>query len=131
MSDEFVHDLENETVDGLAAQEVECKNYAFCESKLPRNWIEYKVDWVCTNCDMFGWRNGLEFRNSKKKCDICFGTEKQMKFPTNCGHWFCISCSQKILWGPMDSTLECENMRGAYADRKCPLCRREYIPPSF
>ena len=41
MSDEFVHDLENEAVDGLAAQEVECKNYAFCESKLPRNWIEY------------------------------------------------------------------------------------------
>ena len=51
------------------------------------------------------------------------GTEKQMKFPTNCGHWFCISCSQKILWGRMDSTLEYENMRGAYADRKCP--RRE------
>ena len=36
MSDEFVHDLENEAVDGLAAQEVECKNYAFAS----RNYHE-------------------------------------------------------------------------------------------
>ena len=37
----------------------------------------------------FGW-NELEFRDSENECPVCNETDnKQMKFPTNCGHWFC------------------------------------------
>ena len=46
---------------------------------------------------MFRW-NELEFRKSNEECVICFSTEyKQVKFPTNCGHWFCIDCARNIL----------------------------------
>ena len=77
---------------------IKCKNYELCESILPNWWFECKATYLCTNCVMFGW-NELEFKESDEECVVCNETgNKQLKFPTNCGHWFCTSCSKNILF---------------------------------
>ena len=75
-----------------------CKNYELCEQILPLWWYECTGCYLCTNCDIFGWKE-LEFRDSSEECSVCCETtHKQVKFPTNCGHWFCVLCSRNILF---------------------------------
>lgn len=61
-------------------------------------WYDCKGKYLCTNCDIFNW-NELEFRDTNEDCAVCYcNYNREMKFPTNCGHWFCISCSKNILF---------------------------------
>jgi len=42
----------------------------------------------------------LEFRVGEEECVVCYETSnKKLKFPANCGHWFCVSCSRNIYFG--------------------------------
>ena len=82
---------------------IKCKNYELCQHILPpEHYINY-ANYLCMTCgDLFafgfGW-NELEFRDSENECPVCNETDnKQMKFPTNCGHWFCVNCSKNILF---------------------------------
>jgi hypothetical protein len=82
---------------------IKCKNYELCKAILPEWWFECKANYLCTTCDMFGWKE-LEFKKNDDECVVCNETgNKQIKFPANCGHWFCVSCSEKILF--WDETL--------------------------
>ena len=78
---------------------IKCKNYELCKAILPPDWWEIKATYLCMNCEIFAF-NELEFRKSNEECVICFTTnyEQQVKFPTNCDHWFCVSCSRNILF---------------------------------
>ena len=82
---------------------IKCKNYDLCEAVLSHDHWECHGNYLCMNCGDwfrfgFGW-NELEFRMSSEKCPVCFDkNKKQLKFPTNCGHWFCVSCSRNILF---------------------------------
>lgn len=75
---------------------IKCKNYELCEAILPPDWFTMKCHYRCTNCDILGW-NELEFKESEE-CVVCNEMNKQVKFPANCGHWFCVSCSRNILF---------------------------------
>ena len=76
---------------------IKCKNYELCKCVLPKWWFDCKKNYLCTNCDMF-W-NELEFKESDEECMVCNETgNKQVKFPANCGHWFCVYCSSNILF---------------------------------
>lgn len=78
---------------------LKCKNYDLCENILPPTAYEEGTNYLCMTCGYgFGW-NTLEFRESEEVCVVCQETtNKQVKFPTNCGHWFCIPCSRNILF---------------------------------
>ena len=83
---------------------IKCKNYDLCENTLSSDHFIYHGNYLCMTCGdwfkigSFGW-NELEFRESDEECVVCLETSnKQLKFPTNCGHWFCISCSRNILF---------------------------------
>tara|TARA_B110000977_G_scaffold173715_1_gene227096 strand:- start:556 stop:1134 length:579 start_codon:yes stop_codon:yes gene_type:complete len=81
---------------------IKCKNYELCEGTLDPTHYENHANYLCMNCGDwfkfgFGW-NELEFRVGEEECVICNETsDKQLQFPTNCGHWFCVSCSRNIL----------------------------------
>ena len=84
--------------------EIKCKNYELCKHTLPLEHYEHLANYLCMTCGDwfkvggFGW-NELEFKESDEECSVCFEkSKKQLKFPTNCGHWFCISCSRNILF---------------------------------
>ena len=80
---------------------IKCKNYELCESVLPDWWFECKANYLCPYCDMhsfFGWKE-LEFRDSDEECIVCNETgSKQVKFPADCGHWFCTTCTRNIIF---------------------------------
>jgi hypothetical protein len=76
---------------------IKCKNYNLCEAVLPEWWFNCKGKYLCTTCDLFGW-NELEFRNINNDCNVCYNHGIEMKFPTDCGHWFCVNCCKKILF---------------------------------
>ena len=83
---------------------IKCKNYELCQHILPPDHYEHLANYLCMTCGDwfkvggFGW-NELEFRVREEECVICNETRnKQLKFPANCGHWFCISCSRNILF---------------------------------
>jgi hypothetical protein len=83
---------------------IKCKNYDLCEDILPPDWWEQMANYLCMNCGSwfkiggFGW-DELEFRESEEECAVCNEScNKQVKFPANCGHWFCVSCSRNILF---------------------------------
>ena len=77
---------------------IKCKNYELCETILPLDWFTIRGSYRCTNCDIVGWKE-LEFKESEEECMVCYETvNKQVKFPANCGHWFCVSCSRNILF---------------------------------
>lgn len=82
---------------------IKCKNYELCQNILPSEHYENLGNYLCMTCGDwfkvggFGW-NELEFREGEE-CVICNSTSnKQLKFPANCGHWFCVSCSRDILF---------------------------------
>ena len=102
---------------------IKCKNYELCESILPNWWFECKATYLCTNCDMFGWKE-LEFKESDEECVVCNETgNKKVKFPANCGHWFCVSCSRNILF--WDET----RYHLSPVPFGCPPCPNECINP--
>jgi hypothetical protein len=80
---------------------IKCKNYELCESLLPKWWFECKANYLCPYCDMhrfFGWKE-LVFRDSDEECIVCNETgSKQVKFPAECGHWFCTTCTRNIIF---------------------------------
>lgn len=83
---------------------IKCKNFDLCKTILPPTAYADGTNYLCMTCGDwfkiggFGW-NELEFRESEEECCVCLQTNmKQLKFPTNCGHWFCISCSRDILF---------------------------------
>ena len=77
---------------------IKCKNYELCGTVLPDWWYDCKAHYLCTNCDMLLYE--LEFRDcpDDEECVVCNEKEKQVKFPANCGHWFCCKCSSDILF---------------------------------
>lgn len=70
---------------------VKCKNYKLCN-----NASDYHFKYICMSCDIFGWGQ-LEFKNSQE-CIICYNHNILVKFPTNCGHYFCTKCTRDILY---------------------------------
>ena len=81
---------------------IKCKNYELCQNTLPLDHYELYAQYLCPECDnsffSFGW-NELEFRIGEEECIVCCNNVmKQLKFPANCGHWFCVSCSRNILF---------------------------------
>ena len=83
---------------------IKCKNYELCEQIVPLDHHKYHGNYFCMDCGDwfkiggFGW-NELEFRVKKEECIVCNEIcTTQLKFPTNCGHWFCVSCSRNILF---------------------------------
>ena len=76
-----------------------CVNYKFC------NGVAYPEldEELCLLCGLWydeseGWGK-LEFIESKEDCAVCYSHSKvHMKFPTNCGHSFCIQCCKNLLY---------------------------------
>ena len=105
----MVRDLQYEQLNTIYDEDYErngikCKNYELCQRILPPNHYDNLANYLCMTCGEwfkiggFGW-NELEFRESEEECAICNETSnKQLKFPANCGHWFCVSCSRDILF---------------------------------
>ena len=83
---------------------VKCKNYDLCKNILFLDLFENLSNYLCMTCGDwfkvggFGW-NELEFKVSDEECILCNETSsKHLKFPANCGHWFCVLCSHNILF---------------------------------
>jgi len=103
----MVRDLQYEQLntiydEGYERNGIKCKNYELCQNILPPDHYERYAQYLCPQCDNgslgFGW-NELEFRIGEEECVVCNETSNtQLKFPANCGHWFCISCSRNILF---------------------------------
>jgi hypothetical protein len=75
----------------------QCVNYKFCKGvAFP------EIDQTCLLCGPWyehgeGW-GILEFIDDPKlECSVCYKTGTQLKFPTNCGHSFCLYCSRNLL----------------------------------
>jgi len=100
---DLLYEHQNISSDKKYPKGIKCKNYELCENILPPNHCKYYKNYLCMTCGDwnkcgFGW-NELEFINSNKECIICYKIcNKQVKFPTNCGHYFCINCSKEILF---------------------------------
>ena len=105
----MVRDLQYEQLNTIYDEDykingIKCKNYELCQHILPPEHYENLANYLCMTCGDwfkvggFGW-NELEFRVGEEECVVCNETSnKQLKFPTNCGHWFCLSCSRNILF---------------------------------
>jgi len=88
----------------LNGQCIKCKNYELCNGTLALDHYEMVANYLCTTCGSwfkicgFGWDN-LEFKDCDEDCDVCgVSVDRKLKFPTNCGHSFCILCSKTILF---------------------------------
>ena len=105
----MVRDLQYEQLNIIYDEEmgrngIKCKNYDLCQHILLPEHYENHANYLCMTCGDwfkvggFGW-NELEFRVGEEECIVCNETSnKQLKFPANCGHWFCLSCSRNILF---------------------------------
>lgn len=86
---------------------IKCKNYKLCNNILSPEHYECHGNYLCMTCgDWFKiggkkW-NELEFRDIGEECSICNEVNTHVKFPANCGHWFCVECSKKILFWEED-----------------------------
>ena len=83
---------------------LKCKNYDLCEGILTKGHFKSHKNYLCLYCGEwflmkgFGW-NELEFFRDNENCIVCFmNDKKKVKFPTNCGHSFCVDCSREILF---------------------------------
>jgi hypothetical protein len=109
---------------------IKCKNYELCKHTLSQD-IDILIisKYLCEACGDwfkvggFGW-NELEFREGTDDCAVCCESDnKQVKFPANCGHWFCIGCSRNILfWDETRNHL-------SYVPYGCPPCPNGCINP--
>ena len=94
----------NNKIIGANCLSIKCKNYELCQGTLALDHFEMVANYLCMTCGSwfkvggFGW-NDLEFKDCTEDCDVCSETvTRKLKLPTNCGHWFCISCSRNILF---------------------------------
>jgi len=122
-------DIEYENNNKIIGSSIKCKNYEFCEGTLSLDHFEMVANYLCMTCGSwfkvcgFGW-NELEIKDCKEECAVCSETvNRKLKFPTNCGHWFCISCSRNILF--YDETMYHINP----ALYGCPPCPNSCINP--
>jgi len=104
---------------------IKCKNYKLCEAILPSWWFECKANYLCMNCDSFGWKE-LEFKESTEECAVCCNESNftKVKFPADCGHWFCAPCSRHILFYDEERYHLSPILFG------CPPCPNRCINPS-
>ena len=102
---DFEYENNNLGYDDIGQYGIKCKNYDLCHHTVSLEHYECFANYLCMTCGSwfklgsFGW-DELEFRNcpENEECYVCFGSEKQVKFPANCGHWFCCNCSRDILF---------------------------------
>ena len=95
---------ENNTISDDLEQSIKCKNYDVCQGSVPLDHYEHFGNYLCMTCGSwfkiggFGW-DELEFRDcpENEECAVCSESNIQVKFPANCGHWFCCECSRDIL----------------------------------
>jgi hypothetical protein len=94
-----------------------CVNYKFCKGVaypeldeplclLCGEWYDYGEGW-----------GTLEFTEEPRECSVCYTVDIQMKFPTNCNHYFCIYCSRTLLYYQDDIYDICPLKYG------CPPCK--------
>ncbi len=80
-----------------------CLNYEFCKKMGSKRYFEC-YNGICQGCDIRSFIHKknriLEFRDTSEPCCVCLEQKgREMKFPSECGHWFCIDCSRDlILW---------------------------------
>ena len=89
----------------------ECINFRFCKGEL-------MLDNFCLLCFQEKWGT-LEFIEKGEECSVCYKKETQLKFPTNCGHSFCINCSRRLLYFFEDRFNICPIKYG------CPPCKHK------
>ena len=74
-----------------------CINYKFCKGiafpELDENLCLLCCKWYTEG---EGW-GPIEFIENDEDCAVCYSKGTKMKFPTNCGHSFCIQCSRNLL----------------------------------
>jgi hypothetical protein len=79
-------------------KEGKCINYEYCRGEIEPDVGED----TCMGCGSWfafgsGW-DKLEFMDVNEECNICFSNVKRkVKFPTKCGHSFCIECTHELL----------------------------------
>ena len=78
-----------------------CPNFELCNTTAP-DWYLGFWEGYCMSCYISFGPKTLEFRDTPELCVICLDTKRrELKFPADCGHWFCISCSINIIfWEP-------------------------------
>ena len=75
-------------------REIKCLNFEFCQNTFP-TWFSRRP--YCIGCDVNGWKT-LEIRDTTEECCVCYETRgRELKFPADCGHYFCIPCSREII----------------------------------
>ena len=75
-----------------------CPNFELCDTTAP-DWYLGFWEGYCMSCYMSFGQKTLEFRDVTEPCVICFDTKhRELKFPADCRHWFCISCSINIIF---------------------------------
>jgi hypothetical protein len=83
----------------MSINKSKCINYKFCKGT---SYIELEEN-TCLLCGTWytyseGWGK-LEFiEDPALECTVCYKVGIQMKFPTNCGHSFCIQCCRNLLY---------------------------------
>lgn len=94
----------NNLVTDMNGLGIKCKNYELCEHSVPLDQYEMVANYFCMNCGSwfklasFGW-DKLDFKDCNEECVVCGeNVNRKLKFPTNCGHWFCVPCSKQILF---------------------------------
>ena len=97
----------------------QCINYIFCKGVA---FPEIEED-TCLLCGLWseyseGWGK-LTFIDANEECPICYKKGIQMKFPTNCGHSFCIQCCRNLLYFQDDIYNICPVKYG------CPPCAHD------
>jgi len=101
----------------------QCVNYKFCKGiafpeldeplcLLCGEWYEYGEGW-----------GKLEFTDTPQECSVCYTVDIQMKFPTDCNHYFCIYCCRTLLYYQDDIYNICPIKYG------CPPCKH-YVKDS-
>ena len=96
---------------------VKCINYIFCKGIAFPGMGED----TCLLCGEWyahgeGWGK-LEFIETNDECAVCYKKGLQVKFPTKCGHSFCIRCSINLLYWEEDHFNICPISYG------CPPCK--------
>ncbi len=95
----------------------QCINYKFCKGVA----FPVLLEDTCLLCAPWysegeGWGK-LEFiDDSTLECSVCYRIGIQMKFPTKCGHSFCLYCSRNLLYHQDDIYDLCPVSYG------CPPC---------
>jgi hypothetical protein len=94
-----------------------CINYVFCKGTIIKE-LEIPTCLLCGKWYEHGEKWGeLEFIETDEDCPVCYAKGLQMKFPTNCGHSFCIQCCRNLLIYQEELYCICPTKFG------CPPCK--------